>query len=115
MKMYDEIKYLNKEYVYEMYIRIVEEYKDYDKITKVKMLDAIYNVYSDYNNIIDICTTRELKYLKLVLDSDILKNKELKINFFDEKYNWERDNLCHKFLLNCDYYNEKHIPERNNR
>ncbi len=117
MKMYDEIRNLKKEYVFERYTRIVEKYKDYDKITKVKMLDEIYNVYSDYNNIIDICTTRELKYLKMVLDnkislSELLENpKELKIEYLDKKYNWERENLQHKFLLYYDYYKESYIPE----
>lgn len=53
MKMYDEIKRRGKEFVYDKYIRIVKAFKDYEKITKVKMLDAIYNVYSDPNNIID--------------------------------------------------------------
>ena len=56
MKMSEEIKGFKKEYVYDKYTRIVNNFKDYDKITKVKMLDAIYNVYNDYNNIIDICT-----------------------------------------------------------
>ena len=117
MKMYDEIKYYKKEHVYEYYTRIVENFKDYDKITRGKMLDEIYAVYSDYNNIIDICTTRELKYLKMVLDnkltiSDVLKNpQELKISYLDQKYDWERKTLGNKFLLICDYYNESHIPE----
>lgn len=117
MKMYDKIKHFKKEYVYERYTRIVEYFKDYDKITKTKMLDAIYNVYSDYNNIIDICTTRELKYLRMVLDNkltldDLLKNPtELKIKYLDEKYNWERENLRNKFLLDYVYYKESYIPE----
>ena len=117
MKMYEEINCFKKEYVYERYTRIVPNFKDYDRITKVKMLDAIYDVYSDYNNIIDICTTRELKYLKMVLDNkltleDLLENpKELKIEYLDVKYDWERENLRHKFLLDYDYYKESHIPE----
>ena len=57
--MYDEISSFNKEYIYEKYVRIVESFKDYEKITKVKMLDAIYKVYDNPDNIIDICTTRE--------------------------------------------------------
>lgn len=117
MKMHEEINHLRKEYVFESYTRIVYNNKDYEKITKVKMLDAIYDVYSDYNNIIDICTTRELKYLKMVLDNkltiaELLKNpKELNIEYLDDKYNWERKNLSQKFLLDYDYYNESHIPE----
>lgn len=117
MKMYEKINGFKKEYVYERYTRIVPNFKDYDRITKVKMLDAIYDVYSDYNNIIDICTTRELKYLKMVLDNkltleDLLENpEELKIEYLDVKYDWERENLRHKFLLDYDYYKESHIPE----
>ena len=117
MKMYDLIKNLRKEYVFDKYTRIVKDFKDYDKITKVKMLDEIYKVYSDYNNIIDICTTRELKYLKMVLDNkvtihDVLKNHgELKIEYLDDKYTWERENLQNKFLLVSNYYNECNIPE----
>ena len=117
MKMYEKINGFKKEYVYERYTRIVPNFKDYDRITKVKMLDAIYDVYSDYNNIIDICTTRELKYLKMVLDNkltleDLLESpEELKIEYLDVKYDWERENLRHKFLLDYDYYKESHIPE----
>ena len=68
MKMYERINWYKKEYVHEQYSRIVEHFKDYDKITKKKMLESIYKVYNDSNNIIDICTTRELKYLKMLLD-----------------------------------------------
>ena len=66
MKMYDKIKHLKKEYVYEYYTRIVDNFKDYEKITRVKMLDEIYAVYNDYHTIINICTVRELKYLKMI-------------------------------------------------
>ena len=69
--MYNEINYLRKDYVYDSYTKIVDDFKDYEKITKVKMLDAIYKVYSDYNNIISLCTVRELKYLKKLIESQI--------------------------------------------
>lgn len=117
MKMYEEINHFRKEYVYEQYTRIVRDFKDYEKISKVKMLDAIYKVYDDPDNIIDICTTRELKYLKMVLDNkltskDLLENPEkYVINYLDDKYNWERENLTHKFLLDHNYYKESSIPE----
>lgn len=117
MRMYDEINGFRKEYVYEQYTRIVEDFKDYEKITKTKMLNAIYKVYDNPDNIVDICTTKELKYLKMVLDNklktdDLLKNPEkYEIKYLDEKYNWERENLYHKFLLDYDYYKESYIPE----
>lgn len=65
--MYDRINNCKKEFVYEQYTRIVEKIKGYEKITKTKMLSAIYDVYSDYNNIIDICRIRKLKYLEMNL------------------------------------------------
>ena len=71
MKMFEKIKYYKKEFVYEQYTRIVEEFKDYDRITKTKMLEEIYKVYDNPDNIIDICTTRELRFLKVVLDGKL--------------------------------------------
>lgn len=102
MKMYDEIKFKRKEFVFNNYVRIVDKIKNYDKITKVKMLDAIYNVYSDPNSIIDICTTRELKFLRKIL-------KHENINY--KKYRWEIKELAHKFLLIPNYDNSILIPE----
>lgn len=131
MKMYNEINYLRKDYVYDSYTKIVDDFKDYEKITKVKMLDAIYKVYSDYNNIISLCTVRELKYLKKLIESQIdIKEpeKEMEPNtpeefeqFFKkiykeskekEKVAWEENCLRDKFLVR---YDENHrylvIPE----
>lgn len=81
------------------------------------MLDAIYDVYSDYNNIIDICTVRELKYLKMVLDNTLTLDEVLmdpvnkQIKYLDHKYDWERKSLSDKFLIEYDYYRETNIPE----
>lgn len=134
MKMLEEVKHLRKEFVYEQYTRIVPDFKDYEKITKTKMIEAIYKIYSDYNNIINICTTRELKYLRKVLKGkinkkinipeefnlqnatddeliEILKQSE-KIKQQDKKIAWERKNLYDKFLIRFDYENDKEIiPE----
>ena len=38
-------------------------------------------------------------------------DNELKIEYLDEKYNWERENLRHKFLLQYDFHKESYIPE----
>lgn len=134
MKMLEEVKHLRKEFVYEQYTRIVPDFKDYEKITKTKMIEAIYKIYSDYNNIVNICTTRELKYLKKVLNgkinkkinipedfnlqnatedelNEILKQRE-KIKQQEKKTAWERKNLYDKFLIRFDYENDKEIiPE----
>ncbi len=100
--MYEEINEFKKEYVYEQYTRIVQDFKDYEKITKVKMLDAIYKVYDNPDHIVGICTTRELKYLKKVLNQEPV---------LDDKYDWEKDTLRHKFLLAYDYGKEFQVPE----
>lgn len=134
MKMLEEVKHLRKEFVYEQYTRIVPDFKDYEKITKTKMIEDIYKSYSDYNNIINICTTRELKHLRKVLNGkinkkinfpedfnlqnatddeliEILKQSE-KIKQQDKKIAWERKNLYDKFLIRFDYENDKEIiPE----
>lgn len=107
--MFEEIKYYKKEFVYEQYTRILEEFKDYDRITKTKMLEEIYKVYDNPDNIIDICTTRELKFLKMVLDGKLPEEYSMKniMNHKKGKYDWEIRILEDKFLL--DY--ERNIPE----
>ena len=105
MRMHDFIKNFRKEYVFEYYSRIVEGFKDYNKITKVKMLDEIYNTYDNPNNIIDICTIKELKYLQKKLNNEIPKSS--KNILVTDKYNWEVRNLQNKFLLDF----EENIPE----
>ena len=62
MKMLERIKNYKKEYVYKVYIQTVEEIKEYDKITKTKMLEEIYKVYK--NNIKDICTKKRIRIFK---------------------------------------------------
>jgi len=103
MKMLEEIKSCRKDFVFETYTKIVQNFKNYEKITKVKMLEAIYKAYSDYKNIIDICTTRELKYLKIVMENDE--------RYKDKKYDWERKMLYNKFLINYDFYGVTILPE----
>ncbi len=109
MKMYNEIKGFKKNFVYDQYTRIVEDFKDYEKITKVKMLDAIYKIYDNPGNIVDICTTRELKYLEMLLDGKVQKNSNTLFNEFNvvDKYDWEKRTLQNKFLLDF----EINIPE----
>ena len=62
------------------------------------MLESVYKLYRDYNNIIDICTTRELRYLKILFD----KKSDMKV-LLDDKYEWERKILRNKFLVQDDY------------
>lgn len=98
-RMSERINWYRKEYVYNQYLRITGRYNKYDRITKKKMLDIIYNkVYNNYNNIIDLCTFRELKYLEMLLKSE----KDMK-DLGSEEYSWERNTLRDKFLIQSDF------------
>ena len=95
MKALEYIKNYKKGFVFEQYTRIIANFKEYEKITKVKMLEALYKKYGNPEGIISICTERELKYLELVC----VKNKE----YLNDKYNWERTTLRKKFIIYDDF------------
>ena len=115
MKMLERIKNYKKEYVYKVYIQTVEEIKEYDKITKTKMLEEIYKVYK--NNIKDICTKKELEYLKKVLDNkltmlDVIKDPlNVKIEHLVHKYDQIRKSLFLKLIIEYDSHGETKIAE----
>ena len=115
MKMLERIKDYKKEYVYKVYIQTVEEIKEYDKITKTKMLEEIYKVYK--NNIKDICTKKELEYLKKVLNNkltmlDVIKDPlNVKIEHLDHKYDQIRKSLFLKLIIEYDSHGETKIAE----
>ena len=54
------------------------------------MLQEIYKEFNDYNNIINICTEKELIFLKKIIS----KEDDCRNN----KYEWERTNLFQKFI-----------------
>ena len=103
MKIFEEINHYRKEFVFDIYTRVVENFKDYEKITKKQMIKEIYKVYENPQNIIDICTFRELKYLQMYLNND----KE----YLENKYDWERTTLHKKFLINYEITNDIEIYE----
>lgn len=105
-KMKERINWYRKDYIHDYYTRVIPNFKDYDKISRVKMVEEVYKEYSNYHNIIDICTVRELKYLQKVIDSKVEKEE-----LFNKKYDWERKMLHSKFLLENDYPNTIFIPE----
>lgn len=103
MKLKDEFKSLPKDIVYDIYLSLVYSPKDYDKITKVKMLDEIIRQYDNNSYLYDICTEKELKFLKYI------KNK--KVNADDiQKYDWEINELNKKCIfsnITYDVYEEQ--------
>lgn len=91
---FENINTLKKEFVYDCYVRIIEDFKDYEKVTKKEMLKKIFNFYKDYKNILDICTTKELKFLQKVLKGNYTSDYD--------KDKWERNTLYCKFLIDYD-------------
>lgn len=92
MKLKDEFIKLPKEMVYDMYLSIVYDCKDYDNITRGQMLDAILQEYQQENYLYFICTEKELAFLKYVQNNKLNK-KDLKT------YEWEMNELNKKCIF----------------
>lgn len=92
MKLKDEFKKLPKDLVYDIYLSLVYSPKDYDNITREKMLDNIAKEYNQENYLYNICTEKELKFLKYIKDKEIDAN-DIK------KYEWEINELNRKCIF----------------
>ena len=92
MKLKDEYLKLSKEMLYETYLRIVYNAKNYNNITKNKMLEEIIKEYAQENYLYCICTKKELDFLKYI------KNKKLSVDDI-EKYEWEIKKLNEKCIF----------------
>ena len=57
-----------KDFVANYYYKIVDFPKDYDKITKKKMIEAIKEFYNSPEVIISICTKKELEILEEIIN-----------------------------------------------
>lgn len=57
-----------KDFVADYYYKIVDFSKDYEKITKKKMIEEIKEFYSNSEIIISICTIKELEILKEMIN-----------------------------------------------
>lgn len=95
MKLKEVYAKLKKEELYFMYERIVYKTKDYENITRSKMLDEILKEMSKKDFVYQLCTYKELDFL--------IKLKDKKINKKDlEKYSREIANLYEKFILDMN-------------
>ena len=92
MKLKDEYIKLPKEMLYETYLKIVYNPKDYDNITRSKMLEEIIKEYNQNEYLYHICTRKELEFLKYI------RNKELSVNDM-KKYEWEIKVLNEKCIF----------------
>lgn len=95
MKLKEGYVNFKKEELYVMYEKIVYKTKDYENITRSKMLDEILKEYNQNNFLYEICTYKELDFL--------IKLKENKITEKNvDKYIWEIARLYEKFILDLD-------------
>lgn len=119
MKLQESLEQYTKDMVYDNYLRIVWKFKEYEKITKNKMIEEIVKEYKDVLTIIEICTAREFKFLKYILsdkyDDDLKNIDESKplsdLEFFNKitkKYKWEIRKLEEKLLVGYNPKNRKY-------
>lgn len=95
MKLKDMYKNLDKDTIYDYYSAICYQTKNYDNISRNKMIDSILKQYEYKNYLYHICTEKELIFL-----DKILKNK---ISFKDiDKYNFETKTLFDKCIISLD-------------
>lgn len=92
MELKKEFGRLPKDMVYDMYLSLVYDCKDYDSITRSKMLDSIIKEYSQKHYLYHICTGKELDFLKK------FNNKQLTSNDI-KKYDWEIKQLNQKCIF----------------
>ena len=81
MKLVPLFKRFNKTFIYNEYYNVTDDYADYDKITREKMLNRIIEFYKNNpNKIIDYCNEQELRLLEK------LSNNKLKKYEYDDLY-----------------------------
>ena len=104
MKIKEEINDYKKEWVHNCYTRIIVNFKDYEKISRKQMIDEVVEYYANYENILNICSYKELLLLKKI-------SKSKKIFDVEETDKFEFYELRDKFLLSNHYKNGIHIPD----
>lgn len=63
MKILEKANFYNKQFVYDIYQALVDNPKEYQKVTRKQMFEKIIEAYTP-EAIIEICTTEELNQLK---------------------------------------------------
>ena len=97
MKLVEARVKLPKELVYDTYIRIVYDYRDYDEISRKEMLKEIIDIYHEENFMYHICTKRELEFV-----SKFYKQKPTLNDL--KKYSWEITELDKKYIFNAETF-----------
>lgn len=105
MKLKEITSVLRKDFIYELYCDIAEHPKQYERITRNKMIDEIIITYSNPQNICDYLTIKEIRLLKSALKN----NNQIESTDSPAEYS-----LHSKLLLTYDYLTyekNKVIPE----
>ncbi len=98
MRLIERINDLGKKISYGMYTKILpKSFKQYDKVTCKKMSEQILEFYQDPQNIINLCTEKELRFLQLLTGKEDYYWK-LEDDFYNEHY-WEIHLLSEKFII----------------
>ncbi|MBR2066946.1 MAG: hypothetical protein IJ875_01565 [Solobacterium sp.] len=133
MKLVEELNYCDKGHVFNKYARIVYNFKDYEKITKKKMMQEIIDAYNNNEEMIsELVSKKERDFLIYFrkLDTkqmseewhkkeDLLKGlsygekmKHSPLAQLNQKYWWEIRELRDKCLLSYDFANGTvYVPE----
>lgn len=114
MKMLDVLGKYDKKRIYSIYSSVITESAAIESITLSQMIKAICKEYKNPENIISLCTTRELRVLEKVLNTDskvLVDDGEYWIN-----HEWEIATLMLKAIfelhrtdddsLDCGIYDE---------
>lgn len=114
MKMIEFLKSVEPSRAYSIYSSIIVDSVKRDKITLPQMAKAICKEYQKPQNIISMCTTRELKVLEKVVNTDSKSFTEDGKYWFDHE--WEITSLMFKAIfwirkneddsLDCGVYDE---------
>lgn len=92
----------DKEMVFELYTRIIEDFKDYEKISKKKMIEEIIKEFSKDDVIEDLCSLKELEFLELLSSGKYEKLKNEEKDKIIDKYDFQIFSLIQKNLIYFD-------------
>lgn len=99
MKLMDQAKIMRKEYVYDAYWNVIDDAKDYDKITRKQMIQEIIEFYQNENHIAYLLDIHEYEALKQAVETGTVPIKNAKL-------------LQQKFLiLSEDFADDGMIPD----
>ena len=103
--IYDLLKELDKEVLYDSYIRMVDKPKDYKKINNETMIKECLSCYTDYNSLLSICTYGEVRLLYKIVKHEL----DIEQILSDRNHT----SLIQKFLMVMDPKDNKIIIPEN--